>query len=90
MFFAPISPKPDTDNEMMFWFSSDRPRVTINKFMTYLMEPCDRTELNDLMINWNKHCFAWTSGQTFTVSCRCCAVVIVVVVVVVVVDNICY
>lgn len=61
--------KTDTDNEMMAWFSPvDRLNVHMTGSTTYSFPTADNTELNEILTNWNKHCYAWTSGGTYTVS----------------------
>ena len=35
---------------------------------SYFMVQCDNTELNSIMLNWNKHCYTWSSGGIFQVS----------------------
>ena len=68
--FYSLALNTDTDNEMMAWFNpSDELHVHIAASTTYEFQACDNTELNNIMTNWNKHCFTWTSGAKFTVSC---------------------
>ena len=53
---------------MMAWFDPvDRLRVYLTASTTYDFPACDHAELNTLLTNWNKHCFAWTSGGSYEV-----------------------